>query len=163
MNTIEQQLWDYIDGNLDEPSKKAIEEKIASDAAIKSQYDDLLKFNLSFEGIDLDEPSMSFTRNVMESVALVPAPVAMKTKVDKKIIYSIGSFFVFSLLALFGYVLYNSNLSMPQFDMNVNFDFNLDQYITPTTVYSFLFADLVIGLIFLDQFLRKKMAQIKKA
>jgi len=163
MNTIEQQLWDYIDGNLDEPSKKAIEEKIASDAEIKSQYDDLLKFNLSFEGIDLDEPSMSFTRNVMESVALVPAPVAMKTKVDKKIIYSIGSFFVFSLLALFGYVLYNSNLSMPQFDMNVNFDFNLDQYITPTTVYSFLFADLVIGLIFLDQFLRKKMAQIKKA
>ncbi|WP_316843370.1 hypothetical protein [Pedobacter psychrodurus] len=159
MNTIEQQLWDYIDGNLDETSKKAIEEKIASDAEIKSQYDDLLKFNSSFEGIDLDEPSMSFTRNVMESVALVPAPVAMKTKVDKKIIYGIGGFFVISLAALFGYVLYNSNLSMPDFDMNVDFDFKLDQYITPTAVYSFLFADLVIGLIFLDQFLRKKVAE----
>lgn len=156
MNTIEQQLWDYIDGNLDESSKKAIEEKIASDVEVKSQYDDLLKFNLSFEGIDLDEPSMSFTRNVMESVALVPAPVAMKTKVDKKIIYGIGGFFVISLVALFGYVLYNSNLSMPDFDMNVDFDFKLDQYITPTAVYSFLFLDLVIGLIFLDQFLRKK-------
>jgi hypothetical protein len=159
MNTIEQQLWDYIDGNLDEPSTKAIEEKIASDAEVKSQYDDLLKFNLSFEGIDLDEPSMSFTRNVMESVALVPAPVAMKTKVDKKIIYGIGGFFVISLVALFGYILYNSNLSMPNFDMNVNFDFKLDQYITPTAVYSFLFLDLVIGLIFLDQFLRKKVAE----
>jgi hypothetical protein len=159
MNTIEQQLWDYIDGNLDEPSKKAIEEKIESDAEVKSQYEDLLKLNSVFDGMDLDEPSMSFTRNVMESVALVPAPVAMKTKVDKKIIYSIGGFFVISLLALFGYVLYNSNLSIPSFDLNVNFDFNLDQYITPTTVYSFLFADLVIGLIFLDQFLRKKAAQ----
>jgi hypothetical protein len=102
---------------------------------------------------------MSFTRNVMESVALVPAPVAMKTKVDKKIIYGISGFFVISLLALFGYVLYNSNLSMPSFDLNVNFDFNLDKYITSTTVYSFLFVDLVIGLIFLDQFLRKKVAQ----
>ena len=159
MNTIEQQLWDYIDGNLDDSSKKAIEEKIESDAEIKSQYEDLLKLNLVFDGLDLDEPSMSFTRNVMESVALVPAPMAMKTKVDKKIIYSIGGFFVVSLLALLGYVFYNANLEMPQFDLKVNFDFNLGKYITPTAIYAFLFADLVIGLIFLDQFLRKKVAQ----
>jgi len=159
MNTIEQQLWDYIDGNLDESAKKAIEEKILSDAEIKSQYDELLKLNLSFESMDLDEPSMSFTRNVMESVALVPAPLAMKTKVDKNIIYGISGFFVISLLALFGYVLYHSDLSISSFDLNVNLDFNFDQYITSTTVYSFLFADLVIGLIFLDQFLRKKVAE----
>jgi len=159
MNTIEQQLWDYIDGNLDESSKKAIEEKIALDAEVRSQYEDLLKLNLVFDGIDLDEPSMSFTRNVMESIALAPAPVAMKTKVDKKIIYSIGGFFMISLLVLFGYVLYNSNLSIPKFAMNIDFNFNLDQYITPTAIYAFLFADLVIGLIFLDQFLRKKVAQ----
>lgn len=157
MNAIEQQLWDYIDGNLDGSAKKAIEEKIESDAVIKSLYEDLVKLNSAFGELDLDEPSMSFTRNVMESVATVPAPVAMKTQVDKKIIYSIGGFFVISLLALFGYVLYNSNLSMPKFGFNVNLNFNLDQYITPTVLYSFLFFDLVIGLIFLDQFLRKKM------
>lgn len=159
MNTIEEQLWDYIDGNLDDSSKKAIEEKIALDAEVRSQYKDLLKLNLVFNELDLDEPSMSFNRNVMESIALTPAPVAMKTKVDKKIIYSISGFFVISLLALFGYVLYNANLSLPSFDLKVNFDFNLEKYITPTAIYVFLFADLVIGLIFLDQFLRKKVAQ----
>ncbi|RLJ73475.1 anti-sigma factor family protein [Pedobacter alluvionis] len=159
MNTIEQQLWDYIDGNLDESLKKAIEEKIALNADVKSQYEDLLKLNLVFDGLDLDEPSMSFTRNVMESVAMVPAPVAMKTKVDKKIIYGIGGFFVISLLALLGYVFYNVNLEMPKFDLKVNLDFNLEKYITPAAIYAFLFADLVIGLIFLDQFLRKKIAQ----
>jgi len=159
MNTIEEQLWDYIDGNLDDSSKKAIEEKIASDAEVRSQYEDLLKLNLVFNELDLDEPSMSFNRNVMESIALTPAPVAMKTKVDKKIIYSIGGFFLFSLLAVLGYVLYNANLEMPQFNLKVNFDFKLEKYITPTTIYAFLFADLVIGLIFLDQFLRKKVAQ----
>lgn len=159
MNTIEEQLWDYIDGNLDDSSKKAIEEKIASDAEVRSQYEDLLKLNLVFNELDLDEPSMSFNRNVMESIALTPAPVAMKTKVDKKIIYSIGGFFLFSLLAVLGYVLYNANLEMPQFNLKVNFDFKLEKYITTTTIYAFLFADLVIGLIFLDQFLRKKVAQ----
>ncbi|MCX2493649.1 hypothetical protein OQX63_09220 [Pedobacter sp. PF22-3] len=159
MNTIEQQLWDYIDGNLDEFSKKTIEEKIESNAGIKTQYEELLKLNSAFNALDLDEPSMSFTRNVMESIALAPAPVAMKTKVDEKIIYAIGGFFIVSLLSLFGYVLYNSNLSMPKLGFNVTLNFNLDQYITPTVLYSFLFFDLVIGLVFLDQFLRKKFAQ----
>eukprot|EP01012_Entosiphon_sulcatum_P014584 TRINITY_DN195_c0_g2_i1.p2 TRINITY_DN195_c0_g2~~TRINITY_DN195_c0_g2_i1.p2 ORF type:complete len:160 (-),score=26.02 TRINITY_DN195_c0_g2_i1:915-1394(-) len=157
MNAIEQQLWDYIDGNLHGLAKKAIEEKIDSDPEIKSQYEDLLKLNSVFAELDLDEPSMSFTRNVMESVALVPAPVALKTQVDKRIIYSIGGFFVISLLALFGYVLYNSNISLPKFDLDANLNFNMDKYITPTVLYSFLFIDLVIGLVFLDQFLRKKM------
>lgn len=157
MNAIEQQLWDYIDGNLHEAAKKAVEEKIESDPEIKSQYEDLLKLNSVFAGLDLDEPSMSFTRNVMESVASVPAPVALKTQVDKRIIYSIGGFFVVSLLALFGYVLYNSNISLPKFDLDANLNFNLDKYITPTVLYSFLFVDLVIGLVFLDQFLRKRM------
>lgn len=159
MNTIEQQLWDYIDGNLDEFSKKTIEEKIESNAGIKIQYEELLKLNSAFNALDLDEPSMSFTKNVMESIALAPAPVAMKTKVDEKIIYAIGGFFIVSLLSLFGYVLYNSNLSMPKLGFNVTLNFNLDQYITPTVLYSFLFFDLVIGLVFLDQFLRKKFAQ----
>jgi len=157
MNTIEQQLWDYIDGNLDDSSKKAIEEKIESNAEIKSQYEELLKLNLVFDELDLDEPSMSFNRNVMESIALSPAPVAMKTKVDKKIIYCIGGFFVISLLALLGYIFYNAKPEMPRFDLKVNFD--LEKYITPKAIYAFLFADLVIGLIFLDQFLRKKVAQ----
>ncbi|SDG87329.1 hypothetical protein SAMN05421827_11270 [Pedobacter terrae] len=155
MNTIEQQLWEYIDGDLDEFSKKAIEEKIKSDARIKVQYEELLKLNSAFSALDLDEPSMSFTRNVMESIALAPAPVAMKTKVDKKIIYAIGGFFIVSLLFLFGYSIYSSNLSMPKLDFN--FNFNLDRYITPTVLYSFLFFDLVIGLVFLDQFLRKRI------
>ncbi len=157
MNTIEQQLWDYIDGNLDEFSKKAIEEKIESDARIKAQYEELLNLNSVFSALDLDEPSLSFTRNVMESIALAPAPVAMKTKVDKKIIYVIGGFFIVSLLFLFGYTIYSSNLSMPKLDFYSNFNFNLDRYITPTVLYIFLFFDLVIGLVFLDKFLRKRI------
>ncbi|MGN7987258.1 anti-sigma factor family protein [Pedobacter sp. 22226] len=157
MNATEQQLWDYIDGNLNASDRKNIAEKIESDTEIKSLYEDLLKLNSAFGELDLDEPSMSFTRNVMESVASEPAPVAMKTQVDKKIIYGIGGFFVISLLILFGYVLYNSDLSMPEFNFNTRLNLNLDKYITPTVLYSFLFFDLVIGLVFLDQFLRKKM------
>jgi hypothetical protein len=157
MNTIEQQLWDYIDGTLAEAAKKAIEEKIASDPEIKSQYEDLLKLNSVLGALDLDEPSMSFTRNVMESVAAEPAPIALKTKVNSRIIYTIGGFFVLSLLGILGYVFYQAKASFTGFTFPEKFNINLDQYITPTTLYTFLFVDLVIGLIFLDQFLRRKV------
>ena len=157
MNTIEQQLWEYIDGTLDEAAKKALEAKIAADPEIRAQYEDLLKLNSVLGVLDLDEPSMSFTRNVMESVALEPAPVALKTKVNTRIIYAIGGFFVFSLLGILGYIFYQAKDSFKGFTMPEKFNINLDSYITPTTLYVFLFVDLVIGLIFLDQFLRRKV------
>ncbi|KIA92842.1 hypothetical protein OC25_15765 [Pedobacter kyungheensis] len=157
MNTIEQQLWDYIDGTLDEAAKKALEAKIAADPEIKVQYEALLKLNSVLGTLDLDEPSMSFTRNVMESIALEPAPVALKTKVNTRIIYAIGGFFVLSLLGILGYLFYQTKASFTGFTMPEKFNINLDSYITPTTLYVFLFVDLVIGLIFLDQFLRRKV------
>lgn len=157
MNTIEQQLWDYIDGNLDATEAKSIEEKISKNAKIKLQYEELLSLNIAFGKIELDEPSMSFTRNVMESISVAPAPVALKTKVNTRIIYGIGGFFIFSLLALFGYALFNLDFKTTDFDLKLNADFNWEKYISPTVLYSFLFADLVIGLVFVDYLLRKKM------
>lgn len=157
MNTIEQQLWDYIDGILDEKTKKTVEEKIASDPEIKAQYEGLLKLNSVLGALDLDEPSMSFTRNVMDSIALEPAPVALKTKVNTRIIYAIGGFFVLSLLGILGYLFYQAKASFTGFTLPEKLNINLDSYITPTTLYVFLFVDLVIGLIFLDQFLRRKV------
>ncbi|RZK90303.1 MAG: hypothetical protein EOO98_08630 [Pedobacter sp.] len=157
MNTIEQQLWDYIDGNLDADEAQTIEEKINTNAEIKLQYEELLSLNIAFGKIELDEPSMSFTRNVMESVSIAPAPIALKTKVNTRIIYGIGGFFIFSLMALFGYALFNLDFKTTDFDLKLNADFNWEKYISPTVLYSFLFADLVIGLIFMDYLLRKKM------
>lgn len=157
MNTIEQQLWDYIDGNLDEIQRKNIEEKIESNAAVKLQYEELLNLNFAFSEMELDEPSMSFTRNVMENVALEPAPVSLKTRVDTRIIFSIGAFFVISILGLLGYILYNSTFTMPNFGKYFTTDFNLDKYITPTAMYVFIGLDIIIGLIFMDYVLRRKL------
>ncbi|MFW0714594.1 hypothetical protein [Pedobacter sp. N23S346] len=158
MNTIEQQLWDYIDGNLDATQAKIIQEKIDTSAEIKFQYEELLNLNLAFNEIEFEEPSMSFTRNVMESIELEPAPIALKTKVNTNIIYAIGGFFVTALMALFGYVLYHSNLEFLNFSMRLNLNFDWNKLINPAAIYGFLFVDLVIGLVFLDSLLRNKAA-----
>jgi len=158
MSTIEQQLWDYIDGNLDANQAKIIQEKIDNDADINLQYEELLSLNLAFQELDLEEPSMSFTRNVMDSVKLEPAPIALKTKVNTNIIYGIGGFFVASILALVGYVLYHSKLQFSNFNSRINLNIDWNTLISPMAIYGFLFIDLVIGLVFLDYLLRKKLA-----
>ncbi|WP_316802333.1 hypothetical protein [Pedobacter nototheniae] len=158
MNMIEQELWDYIDGNLNEDQVKSIRKKIESDPSVQLLYSELVKLNLTFSEIELDEPSMSFTRNVMEDIAILPAPVTLKTKVDQRIIYSIAGFFGLALLVLFGYILYNSTFSFKDLDFNFKVDLKIDQFLNSTAIYIFLFADLIIGLVFLDYMLRRKSA-----
>ena len=110
---------------------------------------------------DLDEPSMSFTRNVMEQVNLELKPVALKTKVDHRIIYSIGGFFIVAILMIFGYVIATANWSF-KFDLpQINFDLYESKIITPTTIKIFLMVDVILALIYIDGLLRKNRAQKK--
>lgn len=159
MNLIEQQLWDYIDGNLTEAGQKDIEQKIATNIDIKRQYEDLLSINDTLNGLEIDAPSMSFTRNVMERVELEPAPIALSTKVDTRIVYGVALFFLLPLLAIFGYVLSTTNFIMPNFSQYFSTNFNIQDYLTPTTVYVFIGVDVILALIFMDYLLRKNLNQ----
>ncbi|WP_421945658.1 anti-sigma factor family protein [Pedobacter sp.] len=159
MNLIEQQLWDYIDGNLTEAEQKDIELKIADNSDIKQQYEDLLSINNTLNELEIDAPSMSFTRNVMESVALEPAPVALRTKVDTRIVYGVSLFFLLPLLAIFGYVVSTTSFTMPNFSKYFSTNFNIQDYLTPTTVYVFIGVDVILALIFMDYLLRKNLNQ----
>jgi len=100
---------------------------------------------------------MSFTRNVMDLVDLEIAPVSLKTKVDQRIILGIAAFFGLAFLAIIVYAITHASYSFADFKMpklQVNFD--VSAYITPTFVKIFLFVDLILGLFYLDGFLRRK-------
>ncbi len=155
MNTIEEQLWNYIDGNCTPAEKLEIETKLVVNLQYHTIYQELLKVNEELNKIDFEEPSMSFTRNVMDKVNLELKPVALKTKVDNRIVYSIAAFFVLALTSIFVYALATSDLSF-KFDMpKMNFAFEPAKYINHTSLLIFLFVDVVIALIYLDGFLRK--------
>lgn len=155
MNIAEEQLWNYIDGNCSPAEKIVIEEKLASDKSFALVYNELLSVNaLLLSDLVLDEPSMSFTRNVMDMVNLEIAPVTLKTQVNKAIIYAIAAFFVISILTIFGYAISQSNstYAMP----NISFKINFSQLSNPMSLYIFLMVDVVLGLLFLDGLLRSK-------
>jgi len=160
MNKIEEQLWNYIDGNCTATEKTEIEAKIASNLQYSTMYNELMAVHNELNLLGFEEPSMSFTRNVMEHVNLELKPVALKTKVDNRIIYSIGAFFGLAILGIFIYAI---SITKMDFDFKMpTIDFHLDKLVTSTSIQVFLMVDIALALVYLDSCLRKGRINAQK-
>src|SRR5271154_2408162 len=100
MNNIEEKLWMYIDRLCPPEEQKAISDLINSDAATGARYRELLKLNAAFAAMDLEEPPMAFTYNVIEAIRTENAQVPLKAAINKQIIKGISIFFIVTLAAL---------------------------------------------------------------
>lgn len=156
---MEEQLWNYIDGNCDASEKAAIEAKLMVDLHYQKLYQELLLVHQELNAIDLDEPSLSFTRNVMEQVKLEPRPVTLKTKIDTRIIYGIGAFFVLSILGIFGYAVAISQVNFSFEFPKINFAYDSAKFFNPTFLSLFVLVDVGLALVYLDRYLRRRMAK----
>jgi hypothetical protein len=105
--------------------------------------------------MELEEPSMSFTRNVMEKVELEIKPVALKTKVDQRIINSIAAIFVLAILAVVAYAIANSKFTYTM--TQVHLKLNVDKDYFSAFIKVFLGIDLIIALLYFDRLLRRSM------
>jgi anti-sigma factor RsiW len=158
MKTIEEEIWEYIDGEADLAQQQIIAAKIATNPVYQKMHAELMQIQQLISAQELEEPSMSFNRKVMEAVDLEIAPVSLKTKVDTRIIYSIAAFFVLSIIGIFIYAISNSNFSLPEVKLpQLNFDLALSPEKTGLLIKAFVFVDLILGLIYLDRFLRRRL------
>jgi len=110
------------------------------------------------KSIALDEPSMSFNRKVMEHVTLERVPVTLKTKVNKRIIYSIAAFFITCILGIFLYALAYSNFHYNWSKIDLDLGKAADKVLSSGFLKLFLMLDAVIALVWLDSVLRRKLA-----
>jgi anti-sigma factor RsiW len=159
MNTMEERLWNYIDGSCTADEKKAIDILIAQDEAYRRKYDELLALNQEFSKMELDEPSMAFTYNVMEGIRAEHAQQPLKAGIDKRIIKSIAGFFIVSIVLLVIYMVSTTPVG------NVSFSGHpaeaiklpdLKNYFNVHLLEAFFFFDLVLGLFLFDAYLRKR-------
>lgn len=159
---IEQHIWDYIDG-LSTPQEKLMVEKLLhTDLVWRSVHEELTSLHSMIGSTDLlEEPSMRFSRNVMEEVAKYKIAPPASSYINKKVIFGIAAFFLVTVLGLLGYAFTTfdfssaSGSSAPLIDIkNVNFDFS--RYFNSTVLNVFLFMDVIAGLLLLDRYLRRK-------
>jgi hypothetical protein len=111
MNSIEEKLWNYIDGTCRPTSRKPLLCLLQQDEVYRKKYNELLQLNSEFAAMELDEPSMAFSYNVMETIRTEHAKQPLKAAVDKRIILGIASFFVLTLSVFIIYMFSSVNWS----------------------------------------------------
>jgi len=161
MNNIEEKLWDYIDGRCTPEEQNAISALIDEDAGVRLQFEQMLSANTSFTAMELDEPSMAFTYNVMEAIRTENARVPLKAAINKRIIRGIGIFFTVTLLALLVLVITSVRWSAQGLSVNLTAGFKMpaiNYSDAKIVVQAFVFFDVMLGLYLFDAYLRKKRA-----
>lgn len=155
MKTIEEEIWDYIDGSLDEQERHATAQRIETDAAYAQVYTEMMDLHQLMADAELEEPSMGFTNLVMDQVRPEPAPVALKTKTDPRIIYSLSGIFIAAIVFVAIYAVRSSTWSLGEIEWP-QWKLNLDLQIHPAFIQAFLFVDILLALVCLDRYIRPK-------
>jgi hypothetical protein len=158
MSSIEEKLWDYIDGSVTADDQKAISLLIEQDEVYRSKYLELLKLNQEFSAMELDEPSMAFTYNVMEAIRTENAQKPLKATINHALIKVIFAFFVFIIGALVLFLL--ANIKWTGGNMGIQLDTiklpAFKNYFTGPVMKGFFYFDIILGLFFFDSYLRKR-------
>jgi len=163
-HSIDHRLWEYIDGLSSGEEKSAIEKLLENNHQWKEKYHELLEVHQLVQSSALEEPSLRFTKNVMEEIAKYHIAPATKTYINKKIIGGIGIFFIMLILGFliygFGQVDWNSkpDVNLPV-DLN-KVDFN--KFFSNTYVNIFMMINVVLGLVLLDRYLASKKKNTQK-
>lgn len=163
-HSIEERLWEFIDGISSAEEKTVIEKLLQTDAEWKAKYSELLQINEMLSSSELEEPSMRFTKNVMEGIAKLHIAPATKSYINKKIIWGIGVFFVTMLVAILVY-------GFSQMDWNAGESssfaeklskFDISKFFNNTWVNTFMMVNVVLGLVLLDSYFNNRRKQFRK-
>jgi hypothetical protein len=164
MNTehnIEERLWNYIDGVATSEERSAIEKLLQENVEWQRQYRQLLDVHQMLNATELDEPSMRFTRNVMEEIAKYHIAPATKSYINKKIVFGIGWFFA---LMFIGFLIYGvgqinwSQAGDTTLPTQIT-DIEWSKFFNNTYVNIFMMINVVLGLMLLDRYLTNKKTQ----
>jgi hypothetical protein len=161
---MEERLWNYIDGTGNAAEKSAVEKLVESHAAWKSKYHELLEVSELLGASELEEPSLRFTKNVMEEITKLHIAPATKTYINKKVIWGIGSFFG---LLIVGFLIYGFGQIdwSAQSDSKLPVDLSKVDYsriFSNTYVNAFMMINVVLGLFLLDRYFANKRKKFRE-
>jgi len=161
---IDDRLWEYIDGSNSVEEKSAIEKLIETNKQWKEKYHELLELHQLVQSSALEEPSLRFTKNVMEEIAKYQIAPATKAYVNNKIIWGIGIFFITLVIGFliygFGQVDWSAsgNEKLPIDISKVDYG----KFFNNTYVNVFMMINVVLGLMLLDRYLAAKKKKLQK-
>jgi hypothetical protein len=155
-------LWDWIDGLCTADEAAAVQELVATQPEWKEKHREFMAIHQSLKSdIELMQPSMRFTKNVMEQIAAISIKTTTRSYLNNKIVYGIGGLFVAMLSAVILYAIAmvdwaagGSSFKMPSSQIDtINWGGLLQGPAGTAAVIIFS----VLTMAFLDQYLRPKL------
>ncbi len=159
---MEKRLWEYIDGTSAADEKSAIEKLIAENAEWREQYKHLLELNEILHTSELEQPSLRFTKNVMEEIAKYQITPAAKQYINNKIIYGIAAFFITVIVSfvVYGFSQINWNAGSSKSSLGIDFTaVDYSQMFNNAYVNVFMMLNVVLVLMLFDRILRSRKNQ----
>lgn len=169
MNTqqnMEERLWDYLDGSCSAEEKSFIDNLVTTQEEWRMKYHELMEVQQIMQGsLELDQPSLRFSQNVMEEIAKYHIAPAAKSYINKKIIYGIGIFFLVMIVGFFIYGLGQINWSDTSGSNDLLSKYNVNKidfsrFFNNTYTNVFMMVNVVMGLMLLDMYLGKKRKKL---
>jgi len=160
----EERLWDYIDGRASAEEKTVIEQLLESNAEWKAKYHELLEVHQLMNSSELEEPSMRFTKNIMEEISKLHIAPATRNYINKNIIRGIAIFFIATIV---GFIIYGFG----QIDWTASSDTKLpvdlgkvdySKFFNNNYVNAFMMVNIILGLFLLDRYLANKRKKYKE-
>ncbi|MBO9681906.1 MAG: hypothetical protein J7502_04450 [Flavisolibacter sp.] len=164
---MEVRLWEYIDGFSNEGEKSAIEKLIAENAEWKAKYHELLEIHESLNLVELEGPSMRFTKNVMEEIAKYQIAPATKSYINSKIVWGIGIFFIAMIVGFLVYGFAQIDWTVAGETKNpLGVDLTKIDYsrmFNNTLMNGIMMLNVILGLFLFDRYLSNKNKKLKEA
>ena len=161
---MEERLWNFIDGTATQQEKTTIEKLLEAEIAWKEKYQELLQLDQLLKSSELEVPSMRFSKNVMEEISKLHIAPATKSYINKKIIWSIGFFFITLFIGFlvygFGQMTFTSGEETTISKNLGKMDFS--KFFSNTWINIFMMINVVLGLVFLDNYLNNKRKQFRR-
>jgi hypothetical protein len=162
-NTIEEQLWYFIDGTVSANEKTSIEQLLQSNQEWKSKYKELVEINKLLHSSELEAPSMRFTKTVMEKISSLHIAPATKSYINNRIIWGLGLFFITIITSFLIYGFSQVNWAAEKqssFAKNIpKLDFT--KFFNNNWVNGFMLINIILGLVLLDNYLTSKRKQFR--
>jgi hypothetical protein len=167
---IEMQLWDYIDGFSTVDEKSRIEKLLESNAEWQAKYRELLDVHRLMKSTELDEPSMRFTKNVMDEIARLHIAPAAKKYINNNIVRGLGIFFITLIVGFLVYGIIQTDWKTSNGESVMPFNLNkidyskidFSKFFNNTYLNVFMMINVILGLFLFDRFLANKRKKMRE-
>ena len=162
--SIEERLWEYIDGTSSASEIHIIEKFLKEDEEWNHLYGELLEIRQKIKFSEPEQPSVRFNQNIMDKISAFHSLPSENKYINKKIIWAISIFIITLISAFLVYGFVQVDWTSPK--NNFAFDFakvDVLRFFTSTNVYIVMTVTVVLGLMLLDRFLAlKKIHYLKR-